>query len=155
MHTTQCTNACTRVRAHTYTHLTQKQPWTRAHAHTHTYKHTHLNAQKQEVVAEPLIVGVLLFVPLLALLPTTLAWHTLVTCAHAAAVLVRMALLLAAALLRCNPLLLLGWRLARPMAFPGARPAGQLQTIGLDLFVLKRECRGRKRSAGAAHTVPG
>jgi hypothetical protein len=83
--------------------------------HTYTLLHT----QQKEVVVEPLIVGVLLFVPLLALLPTTAAWHLAVTCSHMAAVALRMLLLLAASLLRHNPLLLLVWRLVHPMAFPG------------------------------------
>ena len=94
--------------------------------HTHTHTHTQHNTTKtnntqarDEVVVEPLIVGVLLFVPLLALLPTVAAWHLLAAAAAALAAAVRAALAVAAGLLRLSPVTVLGWRLARPLDFAG------------------------------------
>ncbi|KAG2435169.1 hypothetical protein HXX76_007253 [Chlamydomonas incerta] len=75
---------------------------------------------RDEVVVEPLIVGVLLFVPLLALLPSVAAWHLLVASAAAVAAAARAALAAAAGLLRLNPVVMLGWRLARPLDFAGS-----------------------------------
>lgn len=69
---------------------------------------------------EQLIVGVLLFVPLLALLPTTATWHLSLSLAQLAVAGLRWGLLLAAALLRHNPLALLACRALLPAAFPGA-----------------------------------
>jgi hypothetical protein len=73
----------------------------------------------QPVVAmEQLLVGALLFVPLLLLLPTVAAWYlaTSVLCGTAAAA--RACLLAARRACGLTPPLLLLWRVARPGAFP-------------------------------------
>ncbi len=97
---------------------------------------------------EQLIVGVLLLVPLLALLPTTCAWHALALAAWGAAAAARGLLAAAGRLLLGagpaaggaaaaaaggdgmgrgsgwggwgggNPVVCLAWRLARPLDFP-------------------------------------
>ncbi|EFJ52480.1 hypothetical protein VOLCADRAFT_86618 [Volvox carteri f. nagariensis] len=72
-----------------------------------------------EVVVEQLIVGVLLLVPLLALLPTSAAWHLLALAAWGATAALRGGLALAAWTLRDNVLLTLIWRGLRPLDFAG------------------------------------
>ncbi|GLI64070.1 hypothetical protein VaNZ11_007235 [Volvox africanus] len=72
-----------------------------------------------EVVVEQLIVGVLLLVPLLALLPTTAAWHLLALAAWGVPAAARYGLVLAVGLLRDNVLLALTWRALRPLDFSG------------------------------------
>lgn len=75
--------------------------------------------QNEEVVVEQLIVGVLLFVPLVALLPTTLAWVALATAMHVAGFLARCVLLWASQSLAVNLPVLLLWRMLQPTSFPG------------------------------------
>ncbi|KXZ47096.1 hypothetical protein GPECTOR_38g333 [Gonium pectorale] len=72
-----------------------------------------------EVVVERLIVGVLLLAPLTALLPTTLAWHTLALAAAAAPAAGGALLGAVAGLLRDSPLVALAWRAVRPLDWLG------------------------------------
>ncbi|PNH09688.1 hypothetical protein TSOC_003677 [Tetrabaena socialis] len=72
-----------------------------------------------EVQVEQLIVGVLLLVPLLALLPSVVAWHLLALAAWGGPAAARAGLAAAGGLLRANPAVALAWRLLRPLGFPG------------------------------------
>ncbi|GLC57651.1 hypothetical protein PLESTB_001250000 [Pleodorina starrii] len=72
-----------------------------------------------EVVIEQLIVGVLLGVPLLALLPTAAAWRALAVAAWGLPAAVRAGLAAAAGALRDNPVITLTWRALRPLDFAG------------------------------------
>ena len=83
-----------------------------------------------EVTLEHVIVGVLLFTPLLALLPTTLAWYLLAAALHAPALAARRALALAAGAAARNPAWALLRRAARPAACPGALCLEILQPAG-------------------------
>lgn len=76
--------------------------------------------QAQQVKVEQLIVGVLLFVPLLALLPTVFVWHVLLATARLG-MLCMTATIQASVLLvyPCNPAVVLVWRLLQPLSFPG------------------------------------
>jgi hypothetical protein len=78
----------------------------------------------QEVTAEHVIVGVLLFTPLLALLPTTLAWYLLAALLHWGLAAARAALLASAALATGNPVCALARRALRPAAYPGGLRGG-------------------------------
>ncbi|KAG2501103.1 hypothetical protein HYH03_000921 [Edaphochlamys debaryana] len=80
-----------------------------------------------EVVVEQVLVGVLLAVPLAALLPTTAAWRVLTLAAASGPAAARAALAAAAGLLRDCPLVALAWRWARPLDFPG---------LGVDVVTL-------------------
>ena len=77
-----------------------------------------LPLQVQEVVIEQTLVGVLLGVPLLALLPTTAVWYLFASLVHALASAASGSLLLAAAALQHNLVLLMAWRLLLPQQFP-------------------------------------
>ena len=72
-----------------------------------------------EVTAEHVIVGVLLFTPLLALLPTTAVWYLFACCLHFVPAAARGTLLAAAALAARNPACALLRRLLQPAAYPG------------------------------------
>ena len=78
--------------------------------------------EDQQVVIEPLIVGVLLFIPCLALLPTTLVWFLAVTLLAAFPAVAQGALVAASRVLRVNPPLLLIWRMVLPGMFPSGEP---------------------------------
>lgn len=68
---------------------------------------------------EQLIVGVLLFTPLLGLFPTAAAWYLSVCCCHGALLLLRLVLLGLGRLLRLRALQLLLSRWSEPQQFPG------------------------------------
>ena len=90
--------------------------------------------QDDAVVLERVIVGVLLFTPLLLLLPTTLVYYLFGTLLYLAVATACTACGIAAELLHCNPLSTIVWRLARPHAFPGGSKAAVLShhcTTGL------------------------
>jgi len=70
------------------------------------------------LVLEQLIVGVLLFTPLLLLLPTTLVFFAFATLLHRGFVCVRTALAASAAVLRANPAYCIVHRLFCPAAYP-------------------------------------
>lgn len=74
--------------------------------------------QDEGFVMERLIVGVLLFVPLLALLPTTFVWYLTVSYLTTITLAARALLRLAASLLRTNLLIIITWRLLQPSDFP-------------------------------------
>jgi len=76
-------------------------------------------ADDSEVTAEHVIVGVLLFTPLLALLPTTAAWSLLTALLRWGAAAARGALLGAAALATRNPVCAVARRVVMPAAYPG------------------------------------
>lgn len=69
---------------------------------------------------EQLIVGVLLFTPLLGLFPTTVAWYISACCYYGLLLLTRQLLAGLAALLQLRSLSVLGRRWAHPQLFPGA-----------------------------------
>jgi hypothetical protein len=77
---------------------------------------------------EQLIVGVLLFTPLLGLLPTAAAWHLSVCCCHGALLLLRVLLIGLGRLLRLRALQLLLSRWSEPQRFPGQL---MVQPLGL------------------------
>jgi hypothetical protein len=79
---------------------------------------------EREVTAEHVIVGVLLFTPLLALLPTTCAWYLLASTLHWPLAAGRAALLAGAALAARNPARALARRALRPGAYPGEGGGG-------------------------------
>ncbi len=83
-----------------------------------------------EVTAEHVIVGVLLFTPLLALLPTTAAWYLLAALLHWAPAALRRALLGAAVLAARNPACAAARRALRPAAYPGERALGVGRAAG-------------------------
>jgi hypothetical protein len=68
---------------------------------------------------EQLIVGVLLFTPLLGLLPTTAAWYLSATCLYAAVHLLRLLLVAAGSWMQLRPLHVCGDRWRQPQRFPG------------------------------------
>jgi len=70
------------------------------------------------LVLEQLIVGVLLFTPLLLLLPTTLVFFAFATLLHWSFVCVRTALAASAAVLRANPAYCIVHHLLCPAAYP-------------------------------------
>ncbi|KAL6761510.1 hypothetical protein V8C86DRAFT_862684 [Haematococcus lacustris] len=75
---------------------------------------------QQAVVVEQVMVGVLLFVPLLALLPTTACWYLAATGLRLLLLLSQAGLKVGARLVgHDSPLLLLAWRGLNPLAFPG------------------------------------
>ena len=77
---------------------------------------------------EQLIVGVLLFTPLLALLPTTVIWYFYATLLYGMLGAVRYIITLTSRTLECNPLYLMARRAATPTLFPGELPgAGDFQ----------------------------
>ncbi len=69
---------------------------------------------------EHLIVGVLLFTPLLALFPTTAAWYLFTTTMHAMTVVVRLSISALGHTLLHNPLYMVFRRALAPRLFPGA-----------------------------------
>jgi hypothetical protein len=71
------------------------------------------------VSVEQLIVGVLLFTPLLGLFPTAVAWYLSVCCCHAALLLARLLCVGLGRLLRLRLLQLLLIRWSEPQLFPG------------------------------------
>jgi hypothetical protein len=83
----------------------------------------------EEVTAEHVIVGVLLFTPLLALLPTTAAWYLLGSCLYLVPAAVCTVLRAGAALAERNLLCALVRRLLRPSAYPGERLALGVATL--------------------------
>jgi hypothetical protein len=96
--------------------------------------------QAQQVKVEQLIVGVLLFVPLLALLPTVFVWHTLLAAARLAVLCITATLRASVTLVHpCNPAVVLAWRLLHPMSFPGKQNEYLLSDIAMD-----RLPRGKK-----------
>eukprot|EP00803_Ostreobium_quekettii_P010860 evm.model.scf_2098.1 EVM.evm.TU.scf_2098.1 scf_2098:13444-16514(+) len=72
----------------------------------------------EEILVEHLIVGVLLFTPLLGLLPTTLVFYTFFAALHCGVVAARGSLWLLCAALDVNPAFCLFLRLIRPALFP-------------------------------------
>ena len=72
-----------------------------------------------ELTLEAVIVGVLLFTPLLLLLPTGLVFYALLAGLHLAAALVRSALAACALLAVRSPVAAIAVRWARPGLFPG------------------------------------
>lgn len=72
-----------------------------------------------EVSVEQLIVGVLLFTPLLGLIPTTTAWYISICCCHAVVWLVRLVLVQLSVMLRMQGLQVLVRRWYCPQQFPG------------------------------------
>jgi hypothetical protein len=76
-------------------------------------------AGSDEVSVEQLIVGVLLFTPLLGLFPTAAAWYLSVCCCHGALLLARLVLVGLGRLLRLRLLQLLLIRWSEPQRFPG------------------------------------
>lgn len=74
---------------------------------------------EEEVTAEHVIVGVLLFTPLLALLPTTAAWYLFACCLHFGPAAARGVLAAAGTLAARNPACALARRALRPAAYPG------------------------------------
>lgn len=91
-----------------------------------------------EVSVEQLIVGVLLFTPLLGLFPTTVAWYLSMCCLHGALLLLRLLLVGLGRLLRLQALHLLLGRWTEPRRFPGQLMVQLLQecdrgsSIGID-----------------------
>lgn len=73
-----------------------------------------------EVTVEHLIVGVLLFTPLLALLPTTAVWYAFLLLLHCSLAAVRVVLYKLSWPLRSNGLYCVVRRLLRPQLFPGS-----------------------------------
>jgi hypothetical protein len=71
-----------------------------------------------EVTVEHLIVGVLLFTPLLALLPTTMVWYLAASAAHGAVVMFRLCLNALAYTCLHNPVYMLLRRSSSPQLFP-------------------------------------
>jgi hypothetical protein len=71
------------------------------------------------VSVEQLIVGVLLFTPLLGLFPTTLAWYLSVCCLYGVLHLLRLALVAVGSWMQLRPLHVLAARWRRPQLFPG------------------------------------
>jgi hypothetical protein len=71
------------------------------------------------VSVEQLIVGVLLFTPLLGLFPTAVAWYLSVCCCHGALLLARLLFVGLGRLLRLRLLQLLLIRWSEPQLFPG------------------------------------
>ena len=79
-----------------------------------------LRGQPQvELTLEAVIVGVLLFTPLLLLLPTGLVFYALLAGLHLAAALVRSVLAACALLAVRSPIAAMAVRWARPGLFPG------------------------------------
>lgn len=76
-------------------------------------------ASSDEVSVEQLIVGVLLFTPLLGLMPTTTVWYLSACCCHGVVVLLRLLLVRLSVLLRMQGLKVLVRRWWRPQDFPG------------------------------------
>ena len=74
------------------------------------------------MTALQVIVGVLLFMPLLLLLPTVVVFYSFVTLLHAAAILLRLSLQAAAELVRSNPAAAVVLWLCRPGLYPGESP---------------------------------
>jgi hypothetical protein len=73
-----------------------------------------------EVTVEHLIVGVLLFTPLLALLPTTAVWYAFLLLLHCGLAAVRVALYKLSWALQSNGVYCVVRRLLRPQLFPGS-----------------------------------
>lgn len=100
-----------------------------------------------EVTAEHVIVGVLLFTPLLALLPTTFAWYLLLSALRWGVVGVQAALLGAAAAAARNPVCAVLRRALRPAAYPGEAGwrvgvvLGPRGVVGIGGLGLKEGCR--------------
>jgi hypothetical protein len=87
-------------------------------------------ASSDEVAAEHLIVGVLLFTPLIALLPTTAAFYTAAALAHGATALLRLALLGLARQLVVNPVAYAAARRSlTPRLFPGDLSVAPLRPV--------------------------
>jgi hypothetical protein len=87
-------------------------------------------ASSDEVAAEHLIVGVLLFTPLIALLPTMAAFYAAAAVAHGATALLRLALLGLARQLVVNPLAYAAARRAlTPRLFPGDLSVAPLRPV--------------------------
>lgn len=72
-----------------------------------------------EVSVEQLIVGVLLFTPLLGLFPTTLAWYLSVCCLYGVLHVLRLTLVAVGSWMQLRPLHVLAARWRRPQLFPG------------------------------------
>lgn len=94
-----------------------------------------------EVSVEQLIVGVLLFTPLLGLFPTTLAWYLSVCCLYGALHVLRLALVAVGSWMQLRPLHVLAARWRSPQLFPG-----QLMVLPL---APARSPAGAGSSAGA------
>jgi hypothetical protein len=77
-----------------------------------------------QVVVEQLLVGVLLLAPLVALLPTTMAFHVLLSLANLAAVALRGSLLLCATAAGAVPALAVGACAAQPLGGCALLPGG-------------------------------
>ena len=93
------------------------------------------------LVLEQLIVGVLLFTPLLLLLPTTLVFFTFATLLYWGFLSVRIAVAASAAVLRANPAYCIVHRLLCPAAYPSGiwlealpppEPRGQPRQVRTD-----------------------
>ena len=77
-------------------------------------------------MVEQLIVGVLLFVPLLALLPTSLMWYGSAALTHTAMRALQAAASLGAQAMQHNLLLLLALRAVQPHCFPSGMGGGRV-----------------------------
>lgn len=102
-----------------------------------------------EVAAEHLIVGVLLFTPLIALLPTTAAFYAAASLAHGATAFLRLLLIFLARQLVLNPLAYAAARRAvTPRLFPGDLSVSALRPVDDD----DEEEEGEDGGDGAAVT---
>lgn len=72
-----------------------------------------------EVSVEQLIVGVMLFTPLLGLLPTTVAWYLSAACLYACLHLLRLLLVAVGSWMQLRPLHVCADRWRQPQRFPG------------------------------------
>ena len=76
-------------------------------------------SKDDEVLMEHLIVGVLLFTPLLALMPTSVMFGFFVFCLQFLVIAVRCILAFLMNLFICNPLMWITLRFVFPSLFPG------------------------------------